>query len=139
MAYTRVRETDYNKAEKCKVAEFVADSNADIANLPKKNAEGVNGTVKYGACASGSTCHVLPGSEKFVGDGSTTTFVLSGIPYEEDIESVRVNGGETSAYTYDEESGTMIFTSAPGNGVGIAIKYDGNIRRLSPSNVWSKI
>lgn len=139
MAYSRVRETDYVKSDGCNVAEFVADSNADVANLPTKTAVGSSGSVRYGVCASGSTCHILPGSETFTGDGTKTEFTLAGIPYEEDIETVCIDGTETTAFAYDESTGKITFTTAPGSGSVVAVKYDGNIRRLSPSGTWTKI
>ena len=60
-------------------------------------------------------------SESFKGNGSETAFVLEG-----DVNSilkVTVNGTETTAYTYDDATQTVTFTTAPANKAVIKIYY----------------
>lgn len=60
-------------------------------------------------------------SESFKGNGSETAFVLEG-----DVNSilkVTVNGTETTAYTYDDATQTVTFTTAPANKAAIKIYY----------------
>ena len=60
-------------------------------------------------------------TETFAGDGSETDFVLTGDV--ERIAKVTVAGVETSAYTYDADTKTISFTTAPGNGEEISVLY----------------
>lgn len=60
-------------------------------------------------------------TETFEGDGVETDFVLTGTV--ERIAKVTVGGEETSAYTYDEDTNTISFTTAPANGAEISVLY----------------
>lgn len=60
-------------------------------------------------------------SESFKGDGTEDDFVLTGTVHE--ILSVTVNGVETDAYTYDEDTQTVTFTEAPANKAVIVVTY----------------
>ena len=60
-------------------------------------------------------------TEVFSGDGSETDFVLTGDVKR--IAKVTVAGQETSAYTYDADTKTISFTTAPGNGDEIDVLY----------------
>jgi len=60
-------------------------------------------------------------TESFVGDGSEVDFVLDGSVRE--ILKVTVDGTETTSYTYDADTNTITFTTAPGNGDAIEVWY----------------
>lgn len=60
-------------------------------------------------------------TETFAGDGSETDFVLTGDVTR--IAKVTVAGDETTAYTYDADTKTISFTTAPGNGDEIVVLY----------------
>ena len=60
-------------------------------------------------------------SESFKGTGSEKDFVLEGDVNE--ILKVTVNGTETTAYTYDDATQTVTFTTAPANKAVIKIYY----------------
>lgn len=60
-------------------------------------------------------------SESFKGDGTEDDFVLTGDVHE--ILSVTVNGEATTAYTYDESTQTITFTTAPANKAVIVVTY----------------
>lgn len=60
-------------------------------------------------------------TESFVGDGSETDFVLEGDVRE--ILKVTVDGTETSSYTYDADTNTVTFTTAPAEGDAIEVWY----------------
>ena len=60
-------------------------------------------------------------SESFKGNGSETEFVLEGDANS--ILKVVVNGEETTAYTYDDATQTVTFTTAPANKAVIKIYY----------------
>lgn len=55
------------------------------------------------------------GEESFTGDGATTAFVLTTEPYptSESIFKVLVNDTDTTEYSYDEDTHTITFTTAP--------------------------
>lgn len=53
--------------------------------------------------------------ETFDGDGTTTTFRLRNSPVLEDQITVKVTGTATTAYTLDNDTGVIIFTTAPPN------------------------
>ena len=59
--------------------------------------------------------------EQFKGDGTEDDFVLTGTVDE--ILKVTVNGVETSAYTYDSDTQTVTFTTAPANKAIIKVYY----------------
>ena len=60
-------------------------------------------------------------TETFVGDGSETDFVLTGDVTR--VAKVTVAGVETTAYTYDADTKTISFTTAPGVGEEIVVLY----------------
>lgn len=59
--------------------------------------------------------------EQFKGDGTEDDFVLTGTVDE--ILKVTVNGTETTAYTYDSDTQTVTFTTAPANKAVIKVYY----------------
>lgn len=59
--------------------------------------------------------------EQFKGDGTEDDFVLTGTVSE--ILKVTVNGVETTAYTYDSDTQTVTFTTAPANKAVIKVYY----------------
>lgn len=60
-------------------------------------------------------------SESFKGDGVEDDFTLTGTVNE--ILSVTINGEATTAYTYDEDTQTITFTTAPANKAVIVVTY----------------
>lgn len=60
-------------------------------------------------------------SMSFVGDGSETEFTLEDGAYK--ILSVTVAGEATDAYTFDQETATITFTTAPADEAAIDIEY----------------
>lgn len=60
-------------------------------------------------------------SETFTGDGVEDEFTLTGDVTE--ILSVTVNGTETTEYTYDSDTQTITFTTAPADEAVIVVKY----------------
>lgn len=60
-------------------------------------------------------------TETFTGDGSTTTFTLTGNVSR--IKSVTVGGTATTAYTYNAETQVITFSSAPANAAAIKVTY----------------
>lgn len=60
-------------------------------------------------------------SETFEGDGVTTDFELTGTVHE--IVSVTVNGEAVTEYTYDEDTQTISFDTAPVDDAVIVVKY----------------
>lgn len=59
--------------------------------------------------------------DTFTGDGTEDDFVLTESATQ--ILSVTVNGTETSDYTYDADTKTVTFTTAPANKAAIVINY----------------
>lgn len=59
--------------------------------------------------------------EEFKGDGTEDDFVVTGTV--EEILKVTVNGVETTAYTYDYDTQTVTFTTAPANKAVIKVYY----------------
>lgn len=59
--------------------------------------------------------------EEFKGDGTEDDFVVTGTV--EEILKVTVNGVETTDYTYDEDTQTVTFTTAPANKAVIKVYY----------------
>lgn len=59
--------------------------------------------------------------EQFKGDGTEDDFILTGTVDE--ILKVTVNGVETTAYTYDSDTQTVTFTTAPANKAIIKVYY----------------
>ena len=60
-------------------------------------------------------------SETFTGDGVEDDFVLTGTVNE--ILKVTVNGTETTEYTYDSDTKTVTFDTAPADEAVIVISY----------------
>ena len=60
-------------------------------------------------------------SESFKGDGTEDDFTLTGTVNE--ILKVTVNGEETTDYTYDSDTQTITFTTAPANKAVIVVTY----------------
>ena len=60
-------------------------------------------------------------TETFTGDGSDKTFVLTGNVSR--ILGITVGGTATTAYSYDADTKTVTFTSAPANNAEIKITY----------------
>lgn len=60
-------------------------------------------------------------TETFTGDGSEVDFVIDGTVRE--ILSVTVGGTETTAYTFDADTNTITFTTAPANDAEIVVWY----------------
>ena len=60
-------------------------------------------------------------SETFEGDGVEDDFVLTGTVNE--IVSVTIDGVVTTAYTYDSDTKTITFTTAPDDGAVIVVTY----------------
>lgn len=60
--------------------------------------------------------------ENFTGDGVEDDFVLEGEPAA--VDKVLVNGTVTTAYTYDDATATVSFTSAPADEAAIEIRYN---------------
>ena len=58
-------------------------------------------------------------SQKFIGDGSSTVFTLTSPYYV--LGSVTINSYKTTAYTYNFETGVIIFDEPPANGSIIEI------------------
>lgn len=68
----------------------------------------------------------VTGENVGTGDGTTTQFTLGNIPVEEYSETVKLNGvaqTRDTDYTINYETGTITFTTAPGNGVSITADY----------------
>ena len=59
------------------------------------------------------------------GDGTEDTFYLDCIPVKAASETIKLNGVTTAAYTLDDASGEIVFTSPPGLGVAITADYTG--------------
>lgn len=62
---------------------------------------------------------VLPVTDNFTGDGSTTAFTLSESPIS--VTSVTVAGTATTAYTISDK--TLTFTTAPASSAAIVVDY----------------
>lgn len=58
-------------------------------------------------------------TQKFIGDGETTNFVLT--PPFSDIATISVDGYKTTEYTYKSNSGIIIFNTAPEDDVVIEV------------------
>lgn len=66
-------------------------------------------------------------SDITAGDGETTEFETGWYPVKENTETVELDGTEQTRdvdYTIDYDTGTITFTTAPGNGVMISASYD---------------
>ena len=59
--------------------------------------------------------------DQFTGDGSETDFVLTDAA--DQFLKVTVDGTETTAYTYDSDTKTVTFTTAPANKKAVVIEY----------------
>lgn len=59
--------------------------------------------------------------DQFTGDGSETDFELTDAA--DQILKVTVDGTETTAYTYDSDTKTITFTTAPANKKAVVIEY----------------
>ena len=79
----------------------------------------------YGICQDYSENCILyymaDESETFTGDGVEDEFTLTGTVTE--ILSVTVDGTETTEYTYDSDTQTITFTTAPADEAVIVVKY----------------
>lgn len=56
---------------------------------------------------------------KFIGDGNTTSFVIS--PPYDSIDSVTINSYKTTEYTYNKKTGIVVLSTPPENGALIEI------------------
>ena len=79
----------------------------------------------YGVCQDYSENCILyymaDESETFTGDGVKDKYVLTGDVTE--VISVTVNGVATSEYTYDSDTKTITFTTAPADEAVIVVTY----------------
>lgn len=61
--------------------------------------------------------------DTFVGDGSDTRYKLSHGRVSADSETVYVDGTETSDYTLTDDTGVLVFDTAPADGKKVLVAY----------------
>jgi len=67
---------------------------------------------------------IVTGESVGTGGGTETVFNLTSFPVVPDSETIYLDAVETTAYTLDDASGEITFTTAPGAGVAITADYD---------------